>query len=94
MRRNKPPAERAKIVVESNIWSLAGVECNEVGACIAPPQPQGQQEFDAYWWSYHKEEPFLSMPEKQWRAIGAYFKQYASEHSFSLTTLYRRRLQR
>jgi len=82
--RHRAPAERPIIEMAPNIWCVGE-------QCIRPPTPATQQEFDAYWWAFYKEEPFLSMGEQQWRAVGTYFRDWAAAHSFSLTSLHRRR---
>lgn len=84
--RVKPPTKRPTVQMEPpSIWQVGN-------RMISPPRPQTQQEFDGWWWAYHKDEPFSSMPEQQWRAIGAYLRECATAMSFNATAkLHRRR---
>lgn len=84
--RHRPPKQRAVIELEpASIW-LVGDKT------MKPPQPATQVDFDAIWWAFYKDEPFVSMGESQWRAVGAYLQQWARDHEFQMTRLYRRHL--
>jgi len=85
--RAPAPADVPRLQIYDNIWCISS--SNGRSRCLQPPEPATQLAFDATWWVYYKDEPFISMPDAQWTAVGQYLRQWAQDHAFTYAKLRR-----